>query len=117
MGNHLLRSQIVVIHSDNARLQLRRSIAESNPYVDVNSSVANSAVRTSDAAKSGVSLGKNGCHLSGGVRDKTAGSHTYDKAAQKWNHYDADAALAELSDDEGQVRLAASLIPRLSELL
>ena len=29
-------------------------------------------------------------------------SHTYDKAAQKWNNFDVEGALAEVSDDDTQ---------------
>ena len=32
----------------------------------------------------------------------TADSHTYDKAAQKWDKFDVETALAEISNDETQ---------------
>jgi tRNA-binding EMAP/Myf-like protein len=32
-----------------------------------------------------------------------ADSHTYDKAARKWERFDVEAALAELSDEDVQV--------------
>jgi hypothetical protein len=31
----------------------------------------------------------------------TAAAHTFDHAAKKWDTFDADSALAELSDDDG----------------
>ena len=37
------------------------------------------------------------------VCHRSADSHTYDKAAKKWDHFDVHAALAELSDDDEMV--------------
>ena len=45
---------------------------------------------------------KDSCHVTpeSGI---TADLHTYDKAAKKWEKFDVEAALAELSDEEAQV--------------
>ena len=109
MGHHPFRSQIVVIHSDNARLQCYSSITKSGTDVEKKSSVAASAIQTLDATRSGTCLGRNGSQSPGAICDRRSDSHTYDKSAQKWNHFDIDSALAELSDDETQVRVSGVL--------
>ena len=99
-----------MIHSDNARLRYCSSITESGTDVEKKSSVAASAIQTLDATRSGLCLGKNGSQSSGAICDLTSDSHTYNKAAKKWNHFDIiDSALAELSDDETQVRVSGFL--------
>ena len=107
--HHPFRSQLVVIRSDNARLQCCSSITKSGTDDGKKSSVAASAIQTLDATRSGTCLGKNGSQYPGAICDRRSDSHTYDKAAQNWNHFDIDAALAEPSDDETQVRVSGVL--------
>lgn len=53
--------------------------------------------RSSDVGNS-----EDSCHVTpkSGI---AADLHTYDKAANKWEKFDVEAALAELSDEEAQV--------------
>ena len=46
---------------------------------------------------------------------RSADSHTYDKAAKKWDHFDVHAALAELSDDDEMVRTC--ILKRVNDML
>lgn len=46
----------------------------------------------------------------------TAASHTYDRAAKKWDSFDVEAALAQLSDDDQEASLHKQRPPSVSSL-